>query len=94
MTLRDPRSASESYLKARQVETSLYGEGHPDLIATEYSLAAASYSLGDINAATEAINRCLRLIRRGGPQARLWRDQALSLAIAIDVAASPGLPPS
>ena len=37
-------------------------------------------------AAEEAINRCLRIIRRGGQQARAWRHRALQLAIIIDLA--------
>jgi len=42
-------------------------------------------SIYGLNAAAEAINRCLQIIRRGSPQARIWRDRALKLAITIDV---------
>ena len=85
MTLREPAGAAASYRKAREIEASIYGEDHPELIATEYSQAAALFASGDFNAAAEAINQCLQIIRRGGPQARIWRDRALTLAITIDI---------
>jgi anthranilate phosphoribosyltransferase len=88
MTLRQPVNAAASYQKAREIEAGIYGEDHPELIATEYSAAVALYASGDLNAAAEAINQCLQIIRRGGPQARIWRDRALILAITIDARGS------
>jgi hypothetical protein len=85
MKLSDPAEAASSYLKARDIEAALYGENHPDLISTEYSLAAALHACADFASAREAINRCLQIIRQGGQQARLWRHRALGLAIAIDL---------
>lgn len=89
MYLSQPALAASSYLKARSIETVIYGDNHPDLIPTEYHLAAALQASGDREAAVEAINRCLRIIRQGGQQARLWRNRALTVAIAIDVADEP-----
>jgi tetratricopeptide (TPR) repeat protein len=89
MALREPAGAAASYRNAREIEASIYGEDHPELIATEYSQAAALHASGDFNGAAEAINRCLQIIRRGGPQARMWRDRALILAITIDVEGGP-----
>ncbi len=85
MQLSQPEMAASSYLKARDIEAAIYGENHPDLISTEYSLAAALYACADFVPAEEAINRCLRIIRQGGQQARVWRHRALRLAIAIDL---------
>jgi len=85
MQLSYPATAASSYLKARDIEAVIYGENHPDLISTEYSLATALHTCGDLAAAEEAINRCLRIIRQGGQQARLWRHRALRLAIIIDL---------
>lgn len=85
MKLSHPAMAASSYLKARDIEAALYGENHPDLISTEYSLAAAMHACADFAAAEEAINRCLRIIRQGGQQARVWRHRALGLAIVIDL---------
>ena len=85
MQLSQPEMAASSYLKARDIEAAIYGENHPDLISTEYSLAAALYACADFAPAEEAINRCLRIIRQGGQQARVWRHRALRLAIAIDL---------
>jgi hypothetical protein len=85
MKLSHPEMAASSYLKARDIEADIYGENHPDLISTEYGLAAALYACADYAHAKEAINRCLRIIRAGGQQAKVWRDRALGLAIIIDV---------
>jgi tetratricopeptide (TPR) repeat protein len=85
MELSEPATAATSYLTARNIEVGVYGEDHPELIATEYHLAAARHAIGDLALAEEAIGRCLRIIRRGGPQARIWRDRALTLAIIIDL---------
>lgn len=85
MTMSHPAMAASSYLKARDIEAIIYGENHPDLISTEYSLAAALHAAADIVPAEEAINRCLRIIRQGGQQARTWRHRALRLAIIIDL---------
>jgi hypothetical protein len=85
MKVSDSATAASSYLKARNIEAGMYGENHPDLISTEYSLAAALHASADFAAAEAAISRCLRIIRRGGPQARIWRDRALKLAIIIDL---------
>jgi tetratricopeptide (TPR) repeat protein len=86
MKLSDPALAASSYLKARDIEAAIYGENHPDLISTEYSLAAAMNACADFVPAKEAINRCLRIIRQGGQQAQGWRHRALRLAIIIDLA--------
>ncbi len=86
MKLSDPATAASSYLKARNIEAGIYGEDHPDLISTEYNLAAALHASADFAAAEEAISRSLRIIRRGGPQARIWQNRALRLAIIIDLA--------
>jgi hypothetical protein len=86
MSLSDYVTAASSYLKARDIEVAIYGESHPDLISTECSLAAALHACGDSAAAQEAINRCLRIIRQGGQQARDWRQRALTTAISIDLA--------
>lgn len=88
MELSNPAMAASSYLNARDIEVGIYGENHPDLISTEYGLAAALYASADFAAADEAIGRCLRIIRRGGQQARVWRHRALGLAINIDLAHS------
>jgi tetratricopeptide (TPR) repeat protein len=88
MTLRQPVNAAASYQKAREIEAGIYGEDHPELIATEYSQAVALYASGDLDAAAEAINQCLQIIRGGGSQARIWRDRALTLAITIDLQGS------
>ena len=86
MKMSQPATAASSYLKARDIEAVIYGENHPDLIATEYALAAALHAAADIVPAERAINRCLRIIRQGGNQARAWRHRALRLAIIIDLA--------
>ena len=86
MKMSDSAAAASSFLKARDIEAGMYGENHPELISTEWGLAGALHASGDFAAAEEAIRRCLRIIRRGGPQARIWRDQALRLAIIIDLA--------
>ena len=88
-TLFDHAMAASSYLRARDIEASIYGENHPDLISTEYSLAAALHASTDFAAADEAINRCLQIIRKGGQQAQVWRHRALRLAIIIDLADRP-----
>ena len=85
MKLSHPAMAASSYLKARDIEAVIYGENHPDLISTEYSLATALHACADFASAEEAINRCLRIIRQGGQQARVWRHRALRLAIIIDL---------
>ena len=85
MSLSQYAIAASSYVKARKIETTLYGGNHPDLIQTEYHLAIALKMSGDRQAALDAINRCLRIIRRGGRQGRLWRNRALAVAIAIDL---------
>jgi tetratricopeptide (TPR) repeat protein len=85
MKLSHPAMAASSYLKARDIEAVIYGENHPDLISTEYSLAAALHACADFAAAEEAINRCLQIIRHGSQQARAWRHRALRLAIIIDL---------
>jgi hypothetical protein len=56
-------------------QASVYGEGHPDLISTEYTLAFALYASTDFGLARDAINRCLQIMRQGGQQARLWRHR-------------------
>jgi len=86
MKLSEPALAASSYLKARNIEAGIYGEDHPDLISSEYSLAAALLASGSLAAAEEAMNRCLRIMRQGGRQARVWRHDALKLAIMIDLA--------
>lgn len=83
------RAGGINYLKARDIEVAIYGENHPDLISTEYSLALSLQASTDFAAAEEAINRCLRMIRQGGQQARVWRHRALKLAIIIDLADEP-----
>jgi tetratricopeptide (TPR) repeat protein len=80
MSLFQYATAASSYLKARNIEIDLYGDNHPDLIQTEYHLAIALNMSGDRQAATDAINRCLRIIRRGGRQGRFWRNRALTVA--------------
>jgi Tetratricopeptide repeat len=85
MKLSDAAVAATSYLKARDIEADIYGEDHPDLISTEYSLASALHASADIAAAEEAISRCLRIVRLGGQQARVWRNRVLRLAIFIDL---------
>jgi len=86
MSLREQATAASSYLEARDIEADIYGEDHPALISTEYHLAFALHASGDSAAADEAVSRCLRIIRRGGQQARVWRHRALKLAIIIDLA--------
>ena len=81
--------AASSYLEARNIEIAVFGDSHPDLIPTEYNLTVALHMSGARDAAAEAINRCLRIIRRGGQQARLWRSRVLQAAIAIDLADEP-----
>jgi hypothetical protein len=90
MKVSDSAAAASSFLEARNIEAGLYGENHPELISTEYGLAGALHASGDFTAAEEAMSRCLRIIRRGGPQARIWRDRALKLAIIIDLADRSG----
>jgi tetratricopeptide (TPR) repeat protein len=89
MALGEPTTAAASYQAARDTEASIYGDEHPDLIASEFSLAAALHASANFAAAEEAISRCLRIIRRGGAQARIWRDRALILAIIIDIEDGP-----
>ncbi|HUZ55355.1 MAG TPA: dsDNA nuclease domain-containing protein [Streptosporangiaceae bacterium] len=89
MKLSEPSRAASSYLRARDIEAAIYGENHPDLISTEYSLAAAMHACDDLTGAGDAINRCLRIIRQGGESARVWRRRALQLAILIDLADWP-----
>jgi hypothetical protein len=86
MKVSDSAAAASSFLKARNIEADLYGENHPELISTEWGLAGALHASASFAAAEEAISRCLRIIRRGGPQARIWRHRALKLAIIIDLA--------
>jgi hypothetical protein len=83
MKLSDPVTAASSYLKARDIEAAIYGQDHPDLISTEYSLAASLHACADFASAEDAINRCLRIIRQGGQQARAWRQRALIMAIIL-----------
>ena len=85
MKLSDPVTAASSYLKARDIEAAIYGQNHPDLISTEYSLAASLHACAEFASAEDAINRCLRIIRQGGQQARAWRHRALRMAIIIDL---------
>jgi len=85
MTLGELETAAASYQEARDIEARVYGEDHPELIADEYHLAFARYANGDIEAAHDAISRCLRVIRRGGHQPRIWRDRTLTPAITIDI---------
>jgi tetratricopeptide (TPR) repeat protein len=85
MSLSQYATAASSYLKARNIETGLYGENHPDLIPTECHLAIALNMSGDRQAATDAINRCLRIVRKSGKQGRFWRNRVLTVAIAIDL---------
>jgi tetratricopeptide (TPR) repeat protein len=84
-TLGELEIAAESYQKARDIEARVYGKDHPELIADEFHLAFARYATSNIDAAHEAISRCLTVIRKGGHQAHIWRDRALTLAIMIDV---------
>ena len=86
MQLSQPAIAASGYLKARDIEVGIYGENHADLISTEYSLAAALHACADHEAAADAIDRCLRIIRLGSQQARVWRHRALRLAVIIDLA--------
>jgi hypothetical protein len=85
MQLAEAVLAASSYMTARDIEAGIYGNDHPELISTEYSLAVALLTCGDIASADEAVNRCLAIIRRGGQQARDWRHRALKLAIIIDL---------
>jgi tetratricopeptide (TPR) repeat protein len=85
MQMSDPATAASSYLNAREIEAAIFGQNHPYLISTEYNLAAALHACSNFAAAKEAINRCLQIIRKGSPQARLWRQRALKMAILIDL---------
>lgn len=89
MSLSQYATAASSYLKGRNIEIGLYGDNHPDLIPTEYHLAFALKMSGDRQAARDAINRCLRIIRQGGRQGRFWRNRVLAVAIAIDLDEEP-----
>lgn len=86
MMLSDPALAASSYQKARDIEVAIYGENHPDLISTEYSLASALHASADFAAAEDAIGRCLRIVRQGDQEAQVWRHRVLRLAISIDLA--------
>jgi hypothetical protein len=45
MTLREPAGAAASYRKAREIEASIYGEDHPELIATKLSFPAGTLKI-------------------------------------------------
>ncbi len=79
------RSAVTAHQRARDLDATVYGSNHPELLVDEYSLAGALYAAGQLNSARTAISRCLAIMRQGSPQGRLWRTQVIVLTIAIDI---------
>ena len=89
--MKDLGSAVRSAQAARDIDASIYGDDHPELVIDELRLAE-TLAAGDLNAGRSAISRCLGIIRHGAPQGHLRRAEALAVAIDIDVRL--GLPPS
>jgi tetratricopeptide (TPR) repeat protein len=77
--------AADAYQQARDLDAAIYGPDHGELVTDEFRLAEARGAAGDMNAAYEAINRCLAIIRQGHPQGRRWRADVLSAAVVIDL---------
>ncbi|WP_203831447.1 tetratricopeptide repeat protein, partial [Actinoplanes palleronii] len=72
--------------RARELEAAVYGADGGDVLLIEAELAQASFAAGDHEGASQAITRCLTLIRSGHPQARRRRNRVLGIAISIDLA--------
>lgn len=77
-------AAINSFQQARDIDAAVYGNAHPELLMDEYSLAAALYADGRLEAARAVINRCLAILRKGHQVGRQYRTQVITLAIAID----------
>jgi tetratricopeptide (TPR) repeat protein len=80
--------AVSSLQRARDIDAAIYGDQHPEVLADEYSLAAAHQLNGQNSAARASINRALRIIKNGRSVSRLTRDRVITTAIVIDLNAN------
>jgi hypothetical protein len=84
--LKDFRSAADSAQRARDMDASIYGDDHLELVVDELRLAETLSAAGDLDAARAAISRCLNLIRQGAPMgggSALKRSQLPSMAAGL-----------
>lgn len=77
--------AADASQYARDVDVSIYGPDHPELLRDECTLAESLFLCKRFRDADLAIKRCLAFIKRGAPESAEWRGRALAMGTAIDL---------
>jgi tetratricopeptide (TPR) repeat protein len=77
--------AADAAQYARDVDASIYGPDHPELLRDECALAESLFLCKRFRDADLTIKRCLAFIKRGAPESAEWRARAIGLSTAIDL---------